>query len=71
MNDFTQQLSAILSVSVFFVVLFLAIFVGKFHHNILVPFQWATYALLLSLVARMGFGALFEFIRSDSEKETD
>ena len=71
MNNFTQQLSAILSVSVFFAVLFLAIFVGKFHLNILVPFQWATYALLLSLVAGMGLGALFEFIRSDSEKETD
>ena len=71
MNDFTQQLSAILSVSVFFVVLYLSIFIGKFHHNILVPFQWATYALLLSLVAGMGLGALFEFIRSDSEKETD
>jgi len=71
MNDFTQQLSAILSVSVFFVVLFLAIFVGKFHHNILVPFQWATYSLLLSLVVGMGLGALFEFIRSDSEKERD
>ena len=71
MNDFTQQLSAILSVSVFFIVLFLSIFIGKFHHNILVPFQWATYALLLSLVAGMGLGALFEFIRSDSEKETD
>ena len=71
MNDFTQQLSAILSVSVFFVVLFLSIFIGKFHHNILVPFQWATYAMLLSLVAGMGLGALFEFIRSDSEKETD
>ena len=71
MNDFTQQLSAILSVSVFFVVLFLSIFIGKFHHNILVPFRWATYALLLSLVAGMGLGALFEFIRSDSEKETD
>ncbi len=71
MNDFTQQLSAILSVSVFFVVLFLTIFVGKFHHNILVPFQWATYSLLLSLVVGMGLGALFQFIRSDSDKETD
>ena len=71
MNDFTQQLSAILSVSVFFIVLFLSIFVGKFHHNILVPFQWATYALLLSLVSVSGLWALFEFIRSDSEKETD
>jgi hypothetical protein len=71
MNDFTQQLSAILSVSVFFVVLFLTIFVGKFHHNILVPFQWATYSLLLSLVVGMGLGALFQFIRSDNDKETD
>ncbi len=71
MNDFTQQLSAILSVSVFFVVLFLAIFVGKFHHNILVPFQWATYALLVSLVVGMGLGALFQFVRSDSDEETD
>jgi len=71
MNDFTQQLSAILSVSVFFVVLFLAIFVGKFHHNILVPFQWATYALLVSLVVGMGLGALFQFVRSDSDKEAD
>ena len=71
MNDFTQQLSAILSVSVFFVVLFLAIFFGKFHHNILVPFQWATYSLLLSLVVGMGLGALFQFIRSDSDKGTD
>ena len=71
MNDFTQQLSAILSVSVFFVVLFLAIFFGKFHHNILVPFQWATYSLLLSLVVGMGLGALFQFIRSDNDNETD
>lgn len=71
MNNFAQQLSAILSVSVFFVVLFLAIFVGKFHHNILVPFQWATYSLLVSLVVGMGLGALFQFIRSDSDKETD
>jgi len=71
MNDFTQQLSAILSVSVFFVVLFLAIFVGKFHHNILVPFQWATLALLVSLVVGMGLGALFQFVRSDSDKEAD
>jgi len=71
MNDFTQQLSAILSVSVFFVVLFLTIFFGKFHHNILVPFQWATYSLLLSLVVGMGLGALFQFIRSDNDKETD
>ena len=71
MNDFTQQLSAILSVSVFFVVLFLSIFLGKFHHNILVPFQWATYSLLLSLVVGMGLGSLFQFIRSDSDKETD
>ena len=71
MNDFTQQLSAILRVSVFFVVLFLAIFVGKFHHNILVPFQWATYALLVSLVVGMGLGALFQFVWSDSDKETD
>jgi len=51
--------------------LFLAIFVGKFHHNILVPFQWATYSLLVSLVVGMGLGALFQFIRSDSDKETD